>query len=79
MADMNIEYRCSSCGKPTRRSLLAVKKVLFTGMGKGAKTYQSRVVGWLCPPCVKKDEQYNMEPYRPVSEKIAIEKLQVNG
>lgn len=70
MGDTTVEYKCSECGTPTERELLAVKKVLFTGMGRGAKTYNSRVVGWLCPPCVKGDPQYKMEPYRPVKEKV---------
>jgi len=70
MGDTTLQYKCSDCGTPTKRELLAAKKVLFTGMGRGAKTYRSRVVGWLCPPCVKKDPQYLMEAYRPVEEKV---------
>lgn len=53
------EYICNGCGKPTRRDLLTVKKVLFTGMGAGAKTTRARVVAWLCVDCTKRDEDWN--------------------
>lgn len=64
------EYLCNGCGKPTRRSLLTVKKVLFTEMGAGAKTDRARVVGWLCPACVKKDPAWNLPPYIQPTQRV---------
>lgn len=64
------EYVCNGCGKPTRRSMLTVKKVLFTGMGEGANTTRARVIAWLCPPCVKKDEVWNRPPHLQPSERV---------
>lgn len=63
MAAVPKEYVCSNCNKPSDRNLLTVKKVLFLEMGVGARTIRSRVVGWLCPPCVATDSQYNAPSY----------------
>lgn len=63
------EYLCNGCGQPTRRSLLTVKKILFTGMGAGAKTDRARVIEWLCPTCVKKDPDWNRPPYIQPAER----------
>lgn len=57
------EYFCNGCGAATRRSLLTVKKILFTGMGSGAQTDKARVIAWLCPTCTKRDPDWNREPY----------------
>lgn len=64
------EYVCNGCGKPTRRSMLTVKKVLFTSMGAGSKTTRSRVKQWLCPDCVKRDEDWNLPPNIQPSERV---------
>lgn len=66
------EYVCNGCGKPTVRSLLTVKKVLFTGMGAGASTTRARVVGWFCPPCVKKDSDWNRPAHVQPSERVRV-------
>lgn len=66
------EYLCNGCGEPTPRSLLTVKKVLFTGMGSGSKTTRARVIAWLCPPCTKKDEEWNLPPYVQPSERARV-------
>ena len=58
-----MEYKCTNCGAQPGREHLLAKKVLFTGMGAGAKTHRSRVIGHLCVPCVKKDPVYNLAPY----------------
>lgn len=57
------EYRCSSCGKITKRDLLTVKKAVFLEMGVRAKTLKSRVTHWLCPVCVVADADWNREAY----------------
>lgn len=57
-------YECTNCGTATKRDLLTAKKVSFLEMGVGGRTIRSRVTGWLCPSCVKKDEDYNREPFR---------------
>jgi hypothetical protein len=67
---MAIEYKCTNCGAMPGRDRLVAKKVLFTGMGAGAKTLRARTVAHLCVTCTKKDEVYNMEPYVAVSEKV---------
>ncbi len=64
-----MEYKCTNCGATPGREHLLAKKVLFTGMGAGAKTHRSRVIGHLCVPCVKADPVYNLEPYVPAHEK----------
>lgn len=56
-------YKCTVCNTEQPRNLLTVKKVLFLEMGVGARTLRSRVVGWLCPPCVAKDADYNAPSY----------------
>lgn len=64
-------YTCTSCGATPGRSKLIAKKVLFTGMGAGAKTHRARVIAHLCVTCTRKDPQYNIPPYTPVSDKPA--------
>jgi hypothetical protein len=68
---MAIEYKCSQCGAMTRRDLLVAKKVLFTGMGAGAKTHRARTIAHLCITCTRKDPQYSLPPYTPISKKLA--------
>jgi hypothetical protein len=58
------DYVCSGCEQPTRRDRLTVKKAVFLGMGERASTLRSRVVGWLCPGCVQKDNDWNQTPYK---------------
>lgn len=60
---MGVGYKCSGCNEDCERSLLSVKKVMFTAMGAGAQTLRSRVVGHFCPRCVAQDPDYNREPY----------------
>lgn len=57
------EYRCGACGQVTLRDLLVAKKVVFTGLGAGAKILKSRTVGWLCNECIELDEDYKLEKY----------------
>lgn len=71
------EYRCTECGTLTKRDLLTVKKVLFTEMGVGSNTLRSRVVGWLCPACVKADSTWRMPAHQ--TPKYEPDKLVVNG
>lgn len=66
------EYYCNGCGNPTRRKMLTVKKVLFTGMGAGASTTRARVVGWFCPPCTKKDADWNRPAHVQPSERVRV-------
>lgn len=58
-------YACTQCGRPTERKLLMVKKAVFLEMGEGARTFRSRVVGWLCPTCVASDIDWNREKFNP--------------
>jgi hypothetical protein len=74
-----MEYKCTNCGAMPGREHLLAKKVLFTGMGAGAKTHRSRVVGHLCVPCVKKDPVYNLEPYVPAYEKTSMEAVDASA
>lgn len=72
---MAIEYKCTNCGAMPGRDMLVAKKVLFTGMGAGAKTIRARTVAHLCVPCTKKDEVFNMEPYVPVADKVQVKEV----
>jgi len=58
-------YACTRCGNSVGRELLVVKKAVFLEMGEGGRTYRSRVTGWLCPPCVAADEDWNREKFHP--------------
>lgn len=56
----HIDYKCSGCGKPTRRADLTVKRVEFATMGEGYKTLKRRTVGWFCKPCRDADPDWNL-------------------
>lgn len=64
------EYFCNGCGTPTKRSMLTVKKVLFTGMGSGANTTRARVVSWLCPTCTVRDADWQRPERMKPSERV---------
>ncbi len=64
------EYVCNKCGDPTKRSLLTVKKVLFTDMGAGSKTLRSRVIGWYCPPCTVRDSEWNLPAHKTPNTRL---------
>ena len=66
----DFEYFCNGCNTPTKRSMLTVKKVLFTAMGSGASTTRARVVAWLCPACTKRDTDWNRPPNVQPSERV---------
>lgn len=57
---MDIDYKCSVCGKNTDRDLLTVKKVQFLEIGEKPSTLKSRTESWLCPDCVGKDPAWNI-------------------
>lgn len=57
------EYKCSNCGKPEKKELLVVKKVMFQTIGIKPTTLRSRNVEWLCPVCVIKDPAWNTAEY----------------
>jgi hypothetical protein len=59
------EYICTGCKTPTQRELLMVKKAVFLEMGAGGRTFKSRVVGWLCPNCVRIDTDWNQPKFQP--------------
>lgn len=59
MASARYAYKCTECDKPLARENLTVKKVVFQKMGAGGKTVRSRVVHWLCRPCLNKDMDFN--------------------
>lgn len=73
------EYSCNGCGKPTRRTMLTVKKILFTSMGPGAKTSRARVISWLCPDCIKRDEDWNRPAHVQPAERIKPVSVEVDG
>jgi hypothetical protein len=58
-----IDYRCTRCGKPEKRELLTVKKVIFQGIGVNPQISKTRTAGWLCPVCVARDAEWNLEPF----------------
>lgn len=72
------EYICNGCGNPTRRSLLTVKKILFTGMGPGATTDRARVIAWLCPKCTTSDADWNRPARMQPSERAPINREEVD-
>jgi hypothetical protein len=52
--------QCTRCGEFVRRSELTVKRAQFQKMGSGASSFKSRVMAWLCPPCLLDDREYNL-------------------
>ena len=58
-------YGCTRCGAATSREELTVKKSVFLEMGTGARTWRSRVTGWLCPTCVRADPDWNLPKFSP--------------
>ncbi|AUV60671.1 hypothetical protein HOS75_gp059 [Gordonia phage SteveFrench] len=52
-------YACTVCGKQLPRDQLSSKKVLFAGIGNATTVFRSRVVDWLCDPCLGKDPAFN--------------------
>lgn len=68
------EYVCTRCAKVAEdRDDLTVKKVSFHGMGAHARTFRSRVIGWLCPDCLKVDPDWNRQPYTdPAEADVAV-------
>lgn len=59
MATARYAYKCTECDKALPREQLTVKKVVFQKMGAGGKIVRSRVVHWLCRPCLTNDDDYN--------------------
>jgi rubredoxin len=79
-------YKCTRCGAipgdgtpEEARELLTVKKVSFLGMGVAAKTLRSRVVEWLCPKCVAKDEDWNAPAFEGPSSLNVPNKASTDG
>ena len=71
---MNQEYDCTSCGRTTARDDLMVKRAQFMTMGSGASNVRTRVVAWLCPPCLEKDPQWNLpERHKPKKPDVALD------
>jgi hypothetical protein len=58
------DYSCTRCRKAVDRDDLVVKKVTFLSMGLGGNTIQSRVIDWLCPPCLTEDAQWNLPAFK---------------
>ena len=73
------EYVCNGCGKPTKRSLLTVKKVVFASMGAGSSITRSRVRSWLCIDCTKSDPDWNIPPNIQPSERVVPTKVEIEG
>ena len=62
-------YACTKCGtEVTDRDRLTVKKASFHTMGARARTIRSRVTFWLCPACLKADEDWNRPAYQDPTE-----------
>lgn len=71
----NHQYLCNGCGKPTARDMLTVKKTVFSSMGEGASVTRSRVVAWLCVPCVRIDPGWNLPKNRTPAERVQVESV----
>lgn len=59
----NGEYACTSCGSMESREDLLAKRAQYQTLGREPKTLRSRVVAWLCPSCIAKDPDYNVDSY----------------
>ena len=57
------EYKCTRCNKSEKRELLSAKKVSFQELGVRPRIIRSRIVAWLCPPCVARDEDWRQDAY----------------
>lgn len=75
----NPDYKCTRCGKPTERSLLTVKKVVFLEMGLGGRTIRSRVVDWLCPHDIALDDDWNREKFLSPAQTVMPSMETVSG
>lgn len=60
-ANRDIDYTCHRCLKQFDRETLRAKKVQYLMMGRNGKVIRSRVIEWLCVPCMEKDPDYNRE------------------
>lgn len=75
---MAMEYRCTKCGAMPGRERLVAVKVLFTGMGAGAKTHRARTIAHLCAECTKKNPIFQLPAYEQVSEKTHVHLEEIN-
>lgn len=57
------EYTCTRCSASCDKEMLLAKQVRFQEIGRGAITFKSRVVDWLCPTCVANDEDWKRDEY----------------
>ena len=69
-----LSYDCTSCGRTTARDDLTVKRAQFVTMGMGATNLRSRVIAWLCPPCLEKDREWNLpERHKPSKPDVSLD------
>jgi hypothetical protein len=77
------DYRCTRCGRICSRELLIAKSVVFSKLGAGGRVIQSRTKEWLDDDCLKKDEDWNLPPFKSpgmVSPgKARVEELKSRG
>jgi len=57
------DYKCGKCKQPFERELLIVKRAVFVPIGRGAKIIKNRTIMWLCPACLKLDDDWNRESH----------------
>lgn len=60
---MASRYVCMECRQETPRDKLTVKQAVFKVIGKGGRVIRSRTTGFLCPPCLEQDDDWNRKPY----------------
>lgn len=54
-----VDYRCDTCKKKLKREECVAKKVQYATMGASARILRMRTVGWVCVPCMRKEQEYN--------------------
>jgi predicted RNA-binding Zn-ribbon protein involved in translation (DUF1610 family) len=56
-------YRCTGCNEVIPREQMTVKHAVFKTPGTGPKVIKSRTTEWLCPPCLAKDADWNIDAH----------------
>ncbi len=56
-------YKCTGCGEVVSREVLIVKHAVFKTPGVGPRVVKSRTTHWLCPSCLEKDSDWNIESH----------------
>lgn len=57
----NISYVCDVCGNDVGKGNVYSKQVRFQTVGTTYKTLRTRIVAWLCRPCMEADPAWTQD------------------